>query len=59
MKDFYPIYLVNIKDKTYETFYCDSPTERNMVEEAARAMESLFDIDIFCIKYVEPEFDEE
>ena len=59
MKDFYPIYLVNIKEKTYETFFCDTKAERKIVEDAAYAMESLFDIDTFCIKYVEPEFDEE
>ena len=58
MGDFYTIYLVNIKEKRYETFYCDTLAEREIIEDAARAMEELFGLDSFCVKYVEPEFDE-
>ena len=58
MGDFYTIYLVNIKEKRYETFYCDTLAEREIIEDAARAMECLFGLDSFCVKYVEPEFNE-
>jgi hypothetical protein len=59
MGDFYTIYLVNIKEKRYETFYCDTLAEREIIEDAARVMESLFGLDHFCVKYVEPEFEDE
>lgn len=58
MEDFYPIYLVNIAEKNYEFFFCDSPAERDTIEQAARAMECLFGLDNFCVKYVEPEFED-
>ena len=58
MMDMYPIYLVNIEEKRYELFYCDSAYERSVIEDVARAMEDLFGLDSFCVKYVEPEFDE-
>ena len=62
MEDFeglYPIYLVNIYDKRYELIVCDSLAERDMVETAAWAMVELFGgAEDFCIKYVEPEFEE-
>ena len=60
MEDFYPIYLVNIQDKRYEVFFCDTESERHIIEQAAWAMIELFGgAEDFCIKYVEPEFEEE
>lgn len=60
MEDYYPIFLVNIKEKKFEAFFCDTPAERDMVETAAWAMVELFgNAEDFCIKYVEPEFEEE
>ena len=60
MEDFYPIYLVNIQDKRYELFFCDTLAERDYVESAAWAMVELFGgAEDFCIKYVKPEFEEE
>ena len=59
MGDFDAIYLVNIKEKRYATFYYDTYAERKIIEQAAGAMVSLFGLDNFCIKYVEPDFDEE
>ena len=38
--------------------WCETPAEVDLIEMTARAMEDLFDIDNFCIKYVEPEFEE-
>jgi len=62
MEDFYglyPIYLVNISEKRYELIVCDSLAERDYVETAAWAMIELFGgAEDFCIKYVEPEFEE-
>lgn len=52
------VYLVNIKEKKYEEIWCDTPAELDLVEITARIMEDLFGIDSFCIKYVEPEFEE-
>ena len=57
MGDFYAIYLVNTKEKRYETFYCDSDAERYIIEKAAKTMASLFGLDNFRIKYMEPDFD--
>ena len=60
MEDFYPIYLVNIYEKRYELIFCDTLAERDYVETAAWAMAELFGgAEYFCIKYVEPEFEEE
>ena len=59
MEDFYPIYLVNIYEKRYELIVCDTIAERDYVEAAAWAMVELFgNAEDFCIKYVEPEFEE-
>ena len=59
MEDLYPIYLVNIHKKKYELIVCDTPAERYYVEDAAWAMVELFGgAEDFCIKYVEPEFEE-
>lgn len=52
------VYLVNIKEKRYEEMWCETPAEVDLIEMTARAMEDLFGIDSFCIKYVEPEFEE-
>ena len=52
------VYLVNIKEKRYEEIWCETFAEIDLVEMAARAMEDLFGIDSFCIKYVKPEFEE-
>lgn len=60
MEDFYPIYLVNIREHKYDLIICDSLAERDVAETAAWAMVDLFgDIEEFCIKYVEPEFEGE
>lgn len=52
------VYLVNIKEKRYEEMWCETPVEVDLIEMTVRAMEDLFGIDSFCIKYVEPEFEE-
>ena len=52
------IYLVNIEEKRYEEFWVDTPAEVELIESVANAMVDLFHADSFCIKYVEPEFEE-
>lgn len=52
------VYLVNIEEKRYEEFWVDTPAEVDLIESVARTMEDLFHVDSFCIKYVEPEFEE-
>ena len=60
MEDYYPIFLVNIKEKKFEAFFCDTPAERDFVAAAGAGMAEIFGVEEdFCIKYVMAEFDTE
>ena len=60
MDDFYPIFLVNIKEKKVAAYLCDTPAERDFVEAAAYGMAEIFGVEEdFCVKFVMPEFAED
>ena len=62
MRDYdYPLYIVNIRKKTYEKINCGSEEQRSVMEYAIGAVSWVFNEEIgdnLCIKYVEPEFEE-
>ena len=62
MIESYPLYIVNIKKKTYEKIECGSEEQREIMEYAIGAVSWAFNEEIgdsLCIKYVQPEFEEE
>lgn len=62
MIESYPLYIVNIKKKTYEKIECVSEEQREIMEFAIGVMSWAFNEEIgdsLCIKYVQPEFEEE
>ena len=62
MERTYPLYIVNVKKKTYEKIECSSEEQREIMEYAIGAVSCAFDEEVgdhICIKYVQPEFVED
>lgn len=59
MEDFYPIYIINLETHEYDMCLCNTPAEREQVQDAVFSIMSMFNLyDTLMIKYVEPEFEE-